>query len=159
MCFWNAIFVYILLSMFVMAPSRDKSIMRGQLIRFKRVRRSKVIFSNRNRSTRFSVCTQSNPTGCSPLTTWYGRESRPPLPSCRQNWEKTWQITVHPVPSIQQNQPKVPKGFDLRDQVVQFRSENARLLQELMDSLKQYQILVRLSTTGVARSTNFFVRR
>jgi hypothetical protein len=109
MCFWNAIFVYILLSMFVMAPSRDKSIMRGQLIRFKRVRRSKVIFSNRNRSTRFSVCTQSNPTGCSPLTTWYGRESRPPLPSCRQNWEKTWQITVHPVPSIQQNQPKVPK--------------------------------------------------
>jgi mitogen-activated protein kinase kinase kinase 5 len=54
---------------------------------------------------------------------------------------------------------KSSEGFDLRDQVVQFRSENARLLQELMDSLKQYQILVRLSTTGVARSNNFFVRR
>ncbi|RZB39511.1 mitogen-activated protein kinase kinase kinase 15 [Asbolus verrucosus] len=38
---------------------------------------------------------------------------------------------------------KSSEGFDLRDQVVQFRSENARLLQELMESQKQYQALVK----------------
>lgn len=37
---------------------------------------------------------------------------------------------------------KSSNGFDLRDQVVQLRAENNRLLQELFDSQKQYQNLV-----------------
>ena len=37
---------------------------------------------------------------------------------------------------------KSTESFDLRDQVVQFRSENGRLLHELLESQKQYQVLV-----------------
>lgn len=37
---------------------------------------------------------------------------------------------------------KSSTSFDLRDQVVQLRAENSRLLQEIIDMQKQYQILV-----------------
>ncbi|XP_031328111.1 mitogen-activated protein kinase kinase kinase 15-like isoform X1 [Photinus pyralis] len=40
---------------------------------------------------------------------------------------------------------KSSAGYDYRDQVVQLRAENTRLLQELIDSHKQYQTLVKLS--------------
>lgn len=35
-------------------------------------------------------------------------------------------------------------SFDMRDQVLQLRSENNRLLQELLESQKMYQTLVRM---------------
>lgn len=35
-------------------------------------------------------------------------------------------------------------SFDMRDQVLQLRSENNRLLQELLETQKMYQTLVRM---------------
>lgn len=37
---------------------------------------------------------------------------------------------------------KSSESFDFRDQIVHLRSENSRLLQELLECQKQYQVLV-----------------